>query len=120
MCHASGGIEMCDVTVQSGLAQRTSRPRWGLLYGLMALMIAALAAAEVVVTPGRAQTVLQCALALGGFSAMALWARLNRRALDQEDWCECAASKVSVRVIGSRRRAPARVEAEETLEEVVS
>ena len=50
---------------------------------------------------------------------MALWTRLNRRALDQLGWCECAAATITVRVIPSRRPAPARVE-EETLEEVVS
>src|SRR5712691_9300795 len=81
---------MCDVTPRSGRSRAIPRPRWGLLYGLVTLMLAAL---------GPAQTVLQFGLALSGFGATALWVRLNRMALDQQDWCECAAEKISVRVI---------------------
>ena len=83
---------MCDVTPRSGRSRAIPRPRWGLLYGLVTLMLAALAGVS-------AQTALQCGLALSGFGAMALWVRLNRTALDQQDWCECAAEKISVRVI---------------------
>jgi hypothetical protein len=35
--------------------------------------------------------------------AIALWVRGNRAALDQQDWCECAADTLTVRVIASRR-----------------
>jgi hypothetical protein len=110
---------MCDVTARSRRARTTPRPRWGILYGIATVVLTALAGVEFCASPGAEQTALRCGLALGGFAAMALWARQNRVALDQEAWCECAASKVSVRVIGSRRREPACVE-EETLEEVVS
>jgi len=68
---------MCDVTGRSRLVQRTSRPRWGLLYATTALMLAALAAVEFVASPGTGQTLLRSGLVLGGFGAMALWARLN-------------------------------------------
>ena len=90
---------MCDVTPRFGRSRATPRPRWGLLYGLVTLMLAALAAIEIAMSPGSAQTALQCGLALSGFGAAALWVRLNRTALDQQDWCECAAEKISVRVI---------------------
>ena len=101
---------MCDITTASRRARTPQRPRWGLLYGLVTLMLAALAAVEFVTSPGAARTVLQCGLTLGGFGAMGLWARLNRRAIDQQDWCECAGEKVTVRVISSRRPEPSPVE----------
>ena len=90
---------MCDMTPRSGHSRAIPRPRWGLLYGLVTLMLAALAAVEFAMSPGSAQTALRCGLALSGFGAMARWVRLNRMALDQQDWCECAAEKISVRVI---------------------
>jgi hypothetical protein len=34
---------------------------------------------------------------------IAFWIRVNRVALDQQDWCECAADTLTVRVIPSRR-----------------
>jgi len=110
---------MCDVTTRSGRARTIPRPRWGLLSGIATLMLAALAAVEFVASPGAAETVLRCGLVLGGFGAIVLWARLNRLALDQQSWCDCAAERITVRVILSRRAAPERVE-EETLEEVAS
>jgi len=106
-------IAMCDVTGRSRLAQRTSRPRWGLLYATTALMLAALAAVEFVASPGTGQTLLRSGLVLGGFGAMALWARLNRRALDQLGWCECAAATITVRVIPSDRPEPEHAEKDE-------
>jgi hypothetical protein len=104
---------MCDVTAGSGHARTTPRPRWGLLFGLATLMLAALAAVEFVVSAGPTQTVLRCGLALGGFAAMALWARRNRVAIDAQGWCDCAGATVSVRVIPSRRREQERIEEEE-------
>ena len=113
MCHASGGIAMCDVTVRSRLARTTPRPRWSRLYGIVTLMLAALAAIELVVLPGPAQTLIGCGLALGGCAAMAQWARRNRVALDQQGWCECASATLTVRVIPSDRPEPEHAEKEE-------
>jgi hypothetical protein len=110
---------MCDVTTRSRRARTIPRPRWGLLYGIATLMLAALAAVEFVASLGAAQTVLRCGLVLGGLGAIALWARLNRMALDQQNWCDCAAERITVRVILSRRAVPERAE-EETLEEIAS
>src|SRR3989442_13198100 len=45
--------------------------------------------------------------------AMALWTRLNRRALDQLGWCECAAATITVRVIPSDRPEPEHAEKDE-------
>src|SRR5438128_3033218 len=74
---------MCEATTRSRRARMTPRPRWGLLYGIAAVVLAALAAVEIWAFPGAEQTVLRCGLALGGFAAMALWARQNCVALDQ-------------------------------------
>lgn len=94
---------MCDGRAGSGW-RATPRPRWGLLYGLMALALAALAAVEVAASSGVSRTVLEAGLAAGLFTTMALWARLNRAALDLQASCDCAAAKMTVRVITSPRR----------------
>ncbi len=104
---------MCDVTARSRRARTPPPPRWGRLYGLTAVFLGALIAFEMLATPGAVRTALQCGLALGGFGAMGLWARLNRVALDQQDWCECAATKITVRVIRSRRLLTEPLEEEE-------
>lgn len=111
---------MCDATARSGRARTTPRPRWGLLYGLATLMTAALAAVEIVASPGTERTALRCGLALGGFAAMAVWVWLNRVALDQQDWCECAASTITVRVIPSRQPEPPALEEEPEEEEALA
>jgi hypothetical protein len=101
---------MCDVTERSGGSPTTSRPQWGTLYAIVVLMLATLTAVEIAVSPGFTERALECGLVLGGFGAMAVWTRRNRAALDGQDWCVCAGAKVTMRVIGSRRPEPARVE----------
>ena len=88
-------------------------------------MLAALAVVESLISPGPFETALECGLIVAGLVAMASWTRRNCVALDQQDWCDCATAKVTVRVIVSRRPAPARLEradgptpVETTLEEV--
>ena len=71
-------------------------------------MLAALATAELVVTPGAELTALQWGLVLAGFGAMVGWTRRHRAALDHLDWCDCASARVTVRVIPSHRREWAR------------
>lgn len=101
---------MCDATAPPTRAWETPRPLWSLLYGLAVLTVSALAAAEIVPLPGAWHAVLRGGLALGGFAAMAWWVRSNRAALDQQDWCACAAKKITVRVIPARRATPAPVD----------
>ncbi len=69
-------------------------------------MVGALVAVEIGASPGVARTTLECGLAFGGFAAMALWVRSNRTALDQQEWCACAAEQITVHVILSRRAEP--------------
>ena len=95
---------MCGMTERSGWLRTTPRPRWGRLYALAGLMLAALAVVEVLVSPSPELTALRCGLILGGFGAMVQWTRRNRAALDHLDWCGCASARVTVRVIPSHRR----------------
>ena len=97
---------MCDATTSRTAGRAVPRPRWGLLYGSAGLTLAWLAATEMFVAPGPARTALRGGLALATVGVLSLWVRLNGFALDQQAWCDCAASTISVRVIGSRRPAP--------------
>jgi len=78
-----------------------ARPRWLRLYALAALMLGALLLTQALITAGTERTLLQCGLVLGGFATMLRWARRNRAALDHLDWCDCASSRVTMRVIPS-------------------
>ncbi len=92
---------MCDSTLLAEDA--VTRPRWRVLYGVVCLPLAMLGIVEVAAPPAPVRTLLRLALVLGAFAAMAVWGRANRTALDLQAWCACAASTVTVRVIGSPR-----------------
>src|SRR5439155_27263454 len=98
---------MCDVTSHNERARTPTRPRWGRLYTLAILLLAALGAVELAAFPEPIETVAQCGLARGGVAAMTRWARRNRAALDQQDCCACAGARVTAGGIPSLR--PARV-----------
>jgi hypothetical protein len=66
-------------------------------------MLGGLLLAQALVSAGVERTALQCGLVFGGFAAMAHWTRRNRAALDHLEWCDCASSQVTMRVIPSRR-----------------
>jgi len=84
-----------------------ARPGWASLYGATLPQLVALAALELSAPPHPLRTVLRWGLALGTFVAMGLWVSSNRAAFDLEDWCACAPQKITMRVIESRRPAPA-------------
>jgi hypothetical protein len=90
---------------QRGVLERSTvaRPRWSLLYGVVASPLAALLIVEAATPSAVARTVLRCALALATFVGMAAWVWSSRAALDLQDWCSCAAATISVRVIESER-----------------
>jgi len=71
-------------------------------------MLGALLLAQGLVTTSTERTLLECGLVLVGFAAMVQWTRRNRAALDHLDWCECASSRMTVRVIPSGREHAAR------------
>ena len=99
---------MCSETRVDRGAPRASRLRWSRLYGILAVMASALASVEVFGPAGPAGTALRGGIAVAAFAAMALWVRANRGAFDAAGWCECAAEKITVRVIPSRRPEPER------------
>ena len=94
MC-ASGAVARHDSTA-------IARPRWIALYGIATLGLAALAVTEIAAA-AIVRPALESVVGGGAFLAIALWLRTNRGALDQQDWCECAADTMTVRVIPSRR-----------------
>src|ERR1700694_3881453 len=79
-----------------------ARPRWTVLYGIAACGLAAVAVTEIAVA-AMVRPALESVIGAAAFVAIALWLRTNRGALDQQDWCECAADTMTVRVIPSRR-----------------
>jgi len=92
---------MCDPTLLAGRA--VTRPRWRVLYVAVCLPLATLGIVEVAAVPAPVRTLLRLALVLVAVAAMAAWVRANRAALDLQDWCACAASTITVRVIESQR-----------------
>jgi hypothetical protein len=96
------------IAVCRGRSRRIARPRWSWLYALVALPLAGLTPAEIVLPEGPLQTAAGGALVLGVFTAMAVWVRLNRCAIEQMASCDCAWDRVTVRVISSRRPEPPR------------
>lgn len=95
---------MCDRS-----ASATIRPQWCRLYAAGLAEVAGLALAEIAMSPGGLRTGVRCAIALAAFLTMAVWVYDNRAALDLHDWCDCAPTTITVRVVESRRR-PTRVE----------
>jgi hypothetical protein len=98
---------MCDA--DDRLDESTTSPgvRWGLLYVLAGLMLGALLLVQAFVPLGAERTALQCGFVLVGFGAMVQWTRRNRAGLDRLDWCTCASSRTTLRVVASgREKAP--------------
>ena len=88
--------------ISRGAGTTIPRPRWARLYAIAFVGVAALAIGNVAV-PDGARSPIDALVTGGLFVAFALWIRGNRAALDQQDWCECAADTLTVRVISSRR-----------------
>jgi len=98
---------MCGVNHRVDGSKTPPRPRWGRLYLLAGLMLGVLLLVQALVSAGAERTTLQCGLVLVGFGSMVQWTRRNGAALDHLDWCDCASSRITVRVIPSGREQPA-------------
>jgi hypothetical protein len=72
----------------------------------------AFAAAELFTPAPTLRTVLECGIAVVTWGASASWVRANRVAFDRLEWCGCAPSTVTVRVIVSRPPHPPRLPAD--------
>src|SRR3989442_13661698 len=99
---------MCGMTERSGWSRTTPRPRWGRLYALGGLMLAALAVVEMLVSPGPELTALRCGLVLGGFGAVGPGAPRNPPALDPLGFCDCPSGRPANPGDPSPRGEPAR------------
>jgi len=100
-------VKVCHTTSRPSGSTAAQRPRWGLLYGTTFPPLVALVVLEVAGPSGAARVMLRVVLALATFAAMAVWVRSNRPALDLQQWCDCAAASVTMRVIPSHRAAAA-------------
>ena len=98
---------MCGVNHRVDGSKTPPRPGWGRLYLLAGLMLGVLLLVQALVSAGAERTALQCGLVLVGFGTMVQWTRWNGAALDHLNWCECASSQMTVRVIPSRQSQPA-------------
>ncbi len=92
---------MCDTAARPKRAPGVPQPRWSMLYGFGFLMLGAVLMVEIAPLPAAWQTALGCGLGFAGFATLAGWVRRNRVALEQEDWCDCAAAKMTVRELPS-------------------
>jgi len=97
---------MCNGTRAWPDAQRAPQIRWSRLYGILAVMASALMSVELFGPAGLTRAALRGGIALTAFVVMAFWVRANRAAFDYEDWCDCAAEKITMRVIPSRLPEP--------------
>ena len=95
---------MCD---DSRAVRRSPRLRWTGLYTIAGLALALLAAAEALPAGAGARAALQGAVGFAALGAMAAWARANRAALDLAGWCDCAASRTTVRMVHAHIADPA-------------
>jgi len=94
---------MCTVRAEPGA---TSGLAWGRLYGIALTTIAAGVTVDAL---GRARPwhhILATCVVAAGFGAMLVWVRANRVALSVADTCDCAAERLRIRVVESRRGRP--------------
>src|SRR5436190_14088531 len=96
---------MCEPADVSRRTITIPPPRWGVLYGVVFLGLLALTIGDMA-APSIARPVLDTLLAIAALGGIFLWVRGNRTALDQQDWCACAAATLTVRVIPSSRPRP--------------
>lgn len=89
---------MCD---SRKTVATVERPHWSRLYAVLPLAIVTLALVELSVRVPVLRVMFRCGIVCAAFGAMMGWVRANRVALDQLDWCACAANAVTVRVISS-------------------
>jgi hypothetical protein len=92
---------MCDRKAARSQASRI-RPHWGALYVALAGVGTASLVAELAVPAGFWRATARAVFAAFAFATMAVWIRHEAVALEQAEWCDCASSMVTMRVIPSR------------------
>jgi hypothetical protein len=66
-------------------------------------MLVALLSVQVFARSGTELTLLECSVVIVGFVSMVQWAQRNGAELDRVEWCDCASSRVAMRMIPSHR-----------------
>jgi hypothetical protein len=94
-------VTMCNALDRPAAPRTRPRPRWGVLYTLAALPLAALAGVESAGAPSAIYTLLETGLAVIAFAGMLAWTWCNRAALEADTGCECADSTVRVSAVGA-------------------
>jgi hypothetical protein len=79
------------------------RPRWQVLYGALATIVALGAGAHLVVHEASLIVVADSVLSLALFGALAGWVHVNRVALSRLDEPDAGAERPRVRIVRSRR-----------------
>lgn len=82
------------------------RPTWGRLYGMLAVAGTIVAVLEASPLAAAMTQALEGAIAALVVVALVGWLRANRAALDQEEWCACAASTLTVREVRPKQAFP--------------
>lgn len=93
---------MCDPGAPRQSAA-TARPRWTALYLAVATSGAGGLLAEATLPAGLWRALARATFATVLFLAVGLWIRHEAVALEQAEWCGCASSTVTMRVIASQR-----------------
>ena len=91
---------MCDSGSRSPLPARV-RPHWAALYMTLAGLGAASLVAELTVPLGVWRAATRWAFAALAFTTMVVWVRCEAVALEQTEWCGCASSTLTVRIVHS-------------------
>ena len=96
---------MCDRNAARSQASRI-RPLWGALYVALVGVGTTSLVAELAVPAGFWRATVPAVFAACAFATMAVWIRHEAVALEQAEWCDCASSMVTMRVIPSRPWVP--------------
>ena len=92
---------MCDPERVRSSAVRDDA-HWGALYLALAAIGTTWLAAEVVAPTGFWRATARVVFATLAVATMMVWVRVEAVALDQAEWCSCASSTVTMRIVQSR------------------
>ena len=98
---------MCDSGPVSPSAARI-RPHWATLYMTLAGIALATLLAEIATPFGVWRTATRWAFAALAITTMVVWVRCEAIALEQLEWCGCASSTLTVRIVRSDSLTPTR------------
>jgi hypothetical protein len=98
---------MCEPGAVSTSVAR-ARPHWTTLYLTLAGIGLATLVAEITMPLGVWRTATRWVFAALAFTTMVVWVRCEAVALEQLEWCGCASSTLTVRIVHSESFTPTR------------